>query len=149
MKEIPLTNGDISFVDDEDFDRIAAHNWYSLGRGKYARTRIGSRFVLMHRMIIEAAEAEVVDHINGNRLDNRKGNLRICTHKQNTMNVATKSKLGVKGVFKSGKNWAARIRVDGKIIYLGSHLSKEKAAFIYDQAAKKYFGEFARLNFPD
>jgi len=94
-----------------------------------------------------------VDHINGNPLDNRRENLRICTRAQNTCNrkAVVNSKSGYKGVTKknSSRKWIPEIRKDGKKLYLGSYNTPEEAAKAYDKAAKEIFGEFAKLNFPD
>ena len=93
-----------------------------------------------------------VDHINGDRLDNRRENLRIVTNWQNQMNrgMTINNSSGYKGVRlrRSGK-WEAQIRVNKKAIFLGRFYDKLDAAHAYDDAAKKYFGEFARLNFPE
>ena len=90
-----------------------------------------------------------VDHINGDKLDNRKENLRVCTHRENGKNqkISINNTSGYKGVFANHKNWQAVIGVDGKPIYLGTYPSPEKAAEAYDVAAKKYHGDFANLNF--
>ena len=91
-----------------------------------------------------------VDHKDTNKLNNKITNLRACTNEQNIKNqpVYKNNELGIKGVRKSQKEgeFIARIRVDKKLIYLGIHPSKEAAALAYNQAALKYFGEFARIN---
>jgi hypothetical protein len=92
-----------------------------------------------------------VDHINGNGLDNRKSNLRICTHQQNCENSRKRKKSfsKYKGVYwsKNAKKWVAQITIDGKSKHLGYFELEEDAAAAYDKAAVKYFGEFACLNF--
>ncbi len=116
---------------------------------------------LLHRLILETKlnrklkSSEYVDHINGDRSDNRRSNLRIATYKQSAQNksIQTNNKLGYKGVaIVSTKHlktprYRAQIGVNGKQIYLGSFNSAIEAAKAYDTAALHYFGKFARLNF--
>ena len=111
----------------------------------------------MHRLIMDPIpDGMQVDHVNHNGLDNRKKNLRICTSQQNTWN-AQKPKLNresssqYKGVswYKRYNKWVARGTHDGKRITLGYYNCEKEAARAYDAAAKKYFGEYAHLNFPD
>ena len=164
LVEIPLTRGLVALIDSEDYDRLSQHNWYAsrCATGKfYARRNInvgkrddgttvrsGSK---MHREVMYAPPGQPVDHINGNTLDNRKGNLRFCTPSQNCRNkdkicVLTTSQY--KGVnWHSGK-WRAYIKIKQKQISLGHFLSEIDAAIAYDNAARKHFGEFAWLNFP-
>lgn len=108
---------------------------------------VNTKASYLHREIMKPPPELVVDHINGNGLDNRKKNLRICTQAQNVRNRAP-----IKGRYKGvssrgGGVWRARITVDGRMIYLGDHLSEIAAAKAYDQAAIRFHGEFARLNF--
>jgi hypothetical protein len=92
----------------------------------------------------------VVDHINGDTLDNRRANLRVCTKSENNRNRRklhpTTSRF--KGVYKNTKPWIALIECNGKQFVLGRFASEEEAALAYDKAAKEHFGSFARLNFP-
>jgi len=94
-----------------------------------------------------------VDHINGNPLDNRKSNLRICTHAENSNNTGPRKNntSGYKGVYwaKRNKRWLAQITHNGKQVYIGHYKDKEEAARAYDAKAKEFQGEFAYLNFPD
>jgi len=114
-------------------------------------------YVREHRIIVEKKlgrllrDNEIVDHINGKTSDNRIENLRVCTHKENIRNCTLKAKnnkSGYRGVSfdKSRNKWQASIKVDYKSIGLGRFLNKEDAALAYNNFAKKYFGEFARLN---
>jgi hypothetical protein len=89
-----------------------------------------------------------VDHINGNRRDNRRCNLREVTSAQNCQNRRAANQTGLKGVHPRGKKFFACIRVEGKFTYLGIYPTAEEAARVYDEAAHRAFGEFARLNFP-
>lgn len=103
---------------------------------------------MLHRAIMKAKKGEQVDHINGNTLDNRKENLRICTHAENirNRNQRKNSNTKYKGVFKSGKKWGASIGYENERYYLGVFKTQEEAAIAYNKAALKYHGEFALLN---
>jgi hypothetical protein len=151
---IPLTRGKFAIVDDEDFKRLSKFKWtYSDG---YAIRFVGKRGeqkkIYMHREITNAPEDMEVDHVHGNRSDNRKSELRLCTRKQNDTNSTIRSDntSGFKGVTyrKDRKVWWAQIFHDGHWEFLGSYKSPEDAAKAYDVAATKYFREYAKLNFP-
>lgn len=91
MKEIPLTQGYIAIVDDDDYDFLCDCKWYVQKKGTnsshpYAATKIKNKHVKMHRLLARAKGKEIVDHINGNTLDNRRRNLRIGDHKLNASN---------------------------------------------------------------
>ena len=104
---------------------------------------------LLHRYLLRPEIGMHVDHINGNRLDNRRENLRVCTHSQNHMNKSScRGRSKYKGAYwwpQKGK-WKSSIKVNGKDKYLGLFLTEEDAAKAYNQAALKHYGEFARLN---
>lgn len=104
----------------------------------------------MHRQLCGSPKNMEIDHINGNRLDNRRANLRVVTRQQNQWNAKGKknSTSSYKGVWlrkRSGK-WESAINTGSGQKYLGSFLSEEEAALAYNEAAKKYHGEYARLN---
>jgi len=107
----------------------------------------------MHRFIMDPPEGMVVDHRNGNRLDNRRSNLRVCTQKQNTHNSRPKGKSSrFKGVCydKARGQWMAPVRSpDGKDIHTGRFDDEVEAAKAHDRLARELHGEFAYLNFPD
>jgi hypothetical protein len=107
------------------------------------------RYVQMHRQIMDAPEGVEVDHRDGDGLNNRRYNLRVCTHAQNGANqrIPKNNRSGFKGVYrqKDCDGWCAKIRST----YLGLYDSAEEAARAYDTAAVRTFGEFASLNFPD
>ena len=154
-KEIQLTRGMVALVDDEDFVYLSKHNWYA-HRGRDSKDFYAvrsNRCIRMHREIMNAKSGQFVDHRNGNTLDNRRSNLRFCTPSQSQMNrgIPPNNTSGYRGVFRdkrSGK-WRAAIKINYKQIRLGNFIIKEDAARAYDTAAKKYHGEFARLNFPN
>ena len=149
MKSIPLTQGKFAIVDDGDYDWLTQWKWcYDAGyamRNIYSKT--GRILKPMHALIMETPKGMDTDHINGDKLDNRRGNLRICTHAENMRNRGKQSdnESGYKGVMKhknKGK-WVANIVVSGKSIYLGIYDNPEKAARAYLLASKEYFGEFS------
>lgn len=154
-KEIPLTQGFVALVDDADYDRvIAAGKWSAFVRkhttyGK-RKIRVGGQRqgVLMHTYI---TGWPLVDHIDGNGLDNRRANLRPATSSENSQNRRMRSDntSGLKGVSLIRGRWRARIYLDGAQCHLGYFPTPEEAALAYDAAAIKHFGEFARLNFPE
>ena len=154
MKEIKLTQGKVAFVDDEDFEELNKHSWYAAknyDRGGYAQRVDNNRKTLrMHRVIMKAKKGEMIDHIKGNGLNNQKENLRFCNSQQNCTNRisnknANSKYLGV-SYHKRDNKFQARITRDRKCKYLGIFTLEIDAAKAYNEAAKKYHGEFARLN---
>lgn len=148
MAVIPLTQGKEAVVCDCHYDLVKDYKWhYNCG---YVRDRYGKK---IHRIITNAPSGFVVDHINGNTLDNQCTNLRICTQTQNNANrkINRTSTTGLKGVsfdkYGNRKNkWRASIHHDGKRLHLGRFFTKELAAISYNTAAKKLKGEYAKLN---
>lgn len=154
-RAIELTKGEFALVDEEDYDFLMGWNWiYSDG---YAATHAikpcgKKRMLTMHRLLMNPREGMVVDHINHVKSDNRKGNLRICTHQQNLMGQKPQkgSSSKYKGVHwhKINKKWKAQITLEGKSKYIGSFPTEIEAAQAYDTAARIHYGEYAYLNFP-
>ena len=158
MIEIPLGQGLAAQVDEQDAERVRAYRWHPSPQATttYAVTRVdqdGKRTsIYMHRLIMQPQAAQQVDHINGNGLDNRRSNLRVCSIQQNRRNTGNHdgSTSRFKGVYwkKSIGRWVARISVEGKQKHLGYFRDEEEAARAYDKAARIAYGEYARLNFP-
>ncbi len=158
MKLIPLLHGLCTIVDDEDYDRLNEHLWFAVKSGKgtfYVLTHItgetGNRQNLtISRMLLSPGPGEIVDHINGITLDNRKENLRICTLKENSWNRRGKRNTSskYKGVHwhKTNKSWQAGIILNGKYTHLGSFADEDEAGESYRMAAMNMQGEYAYEN---
>lgn len=153
---ISLSRGQSAIIDEADAPSVFGINWHThdslstlYARG---RDRASKKQVYMHRIILGAKPGEIVDHINGNGLDNRRKNLRICTVKQNAYNKTIDTQANrhkYRGVFKNGKYlFGSQIKKDRKYKFLGNHKSPALAALAYDIAALEMFGEFSKTNFP-
>lgn len=146
MKAIPLTRGMVAKVDDADYEWLSQHKWYASVRG-YAVQRDGTR---MHRVLLPGVPE--VDHVNQDKLDNQRHNLRPATHQQNTANTRRRkdNTSGFKGViwYNRDRCWLAVITILGRRKHLGYFEVAKDAALAYDEAARKEFGEFACVNFP-
>lgn len=146
MKEIQLTKGVLAIVDDDDYERVNSLSWYFNGR--YASRREKNKTVLLHRFIIGTPPGLVTDHINGNRLDNRKSNLRVCTQSQNRANSrrSVTNTSGFKGVCfdKRLKKFRAYIRKDGVMHNLGLFKTAQEAHEKYASESVALFGEYSR-----
>jgi len=171
MKKIKLTQDQWALVDDDDYEMLMEHKWYAAwltSDGKFRAVRNSPRDlsgkqkkILIHRVITNAPKEKMVDHINGNPLDNRKDNLRVCTHQENCMNRGKQKNnmSGYKGVSyrKKGKDmineyqkpWIASISFNGKNILFDYYKTKEEAALAYNKKAPELFGKFAVLNIID
>lgn len=147
-REIPLTQGHVALVDDKDYERfMAMGKWQvSLCGGRLYAARGHQR---MHRLLIDAP---LVDHINGNGLDNRRANLRPATGTQNNANSrrSRANTSGYKGVslYRRTGRWRAYLGTRPREVHLGYFDTPEQAARAYDAAATQAWGEYARLNFP-
>ena len=138
-----------ALIDDEDYELIRPYQWRYHPKKNYAMTKIDGRTVLMHRLIMDAPDGIQVDHINHDRMDNTRNNLRLCTNAQNQYNTKPQKdrESKYKGVTRtpSGK-WQARIGYEGTQYYLGSYNTEEQAALVYNNAALKLHVEFACIN---
>lgn len=152
MKIILLGGGQITLVDDEDYDALNKYEWFF--DGSYATRRIveDGKYVkiYMHRVILKTPKDKLTAHLNQDKLDNRKENLRVCDKSQNTANKPklSNSTNKYKGIKKQqlANSWMARITVNGTTLHLGTYKTPELAAQAYNNAAMEYFGEFAYLN---
>lgn len=154
MKKIRLTQGKSAIVDISDYNNLKDKKWHAVRKSKkrwYARSKENGKMVFMHRKIMKTPKGKITDHINGDGLDNRKRNLRICSPAQNIHNQGIRSgkkSSQYKGVSWSTEKskWRAQIVVRPKSIHLGYFDDEESAAEAYDNAAEKYFGNYARVN---
>jgi hypothetical protein len=153
---IPLTQGLNAIVDVEDFDWLSKWNWHA---DKKRHTFYAARTVAhgesrttvqMHRLILGESSRKECDHKNRNGLDNRRNNLRKASPTNNRCNMARHrdNRSGFKGVKLVNGRFVAAISVAGVYRYIGCYATPEEAARAYDEAAKKFHGEFAVLNFP-
>ena len=150
---VSLRDGTRTFVDG-DWARIIIGESWRVGHDKRGRPYVrrclpGGQIAYLHRLIANAGPGSFVDHINGNSLDNRRANLRLCGNAQNAWNrgPSKRSPTKYKGVFRShGGKWNSKIMVNGKRIDLGQFATPEEAARAYNDAARKHYGEFAYIN---
>ncbi|MGA2678109.1 MAG: AP2/ERF family transcription factor [Sedimentisphaerales bacterium] len=164
IRLIPLTRYKFAIVDADDYERLKDYHWsvrYSC-RTWYAvrcarvSDRTKKRLVWMHNAIMGNPKGKLIDHFNHNGLDNRRANLRAATRGQNTVNC--RKRKGCSSRFKGVcfhknsrryKPWDSYINVNGRRISLGCFATEVEAARAYDAVARKYHGEFARVNFPE
>jgi hypothetical protein len=162
FRRIPLSQGKYAIVDPEDYDRLSRHKWYTCNRdhtyyairGQWSPKLKKRLTIAMHREVIDVPDDLYVDHINHHGWDNRKANLRPATAADNARNarypkINTTSKY--RGVWynKKKKRWRAVIGLNNTRKVIGNFRDEIDAAKAYDKAAKKYYGEFAILNFPN
>jgi len=163
VKTIPLTQGKVALVDDEDFEFLNQWKWCYSGprrnpnstgyafRGLWKNGSMGR--IYMHRIVIKTRPGSIVDHVNRDGLDNRRRNLRIVTQSQNNLNSC--KHLGSSSIYK-GVHWSKRlgkwrvqisVEVSGPKVYIGAFENERHAAMAYDIWAHDIYGEFANLNF--
>ena len=140
-------------VDDEDYEELNQFSWNM--SGGYARRATSKKkgelkktTVSMHRHLLRPPKDKMVDHINGDKLDNRKINLRLCTRLGNAQNrgMCRTNTSGYKGVWKNGRRWSVYIYRNGKNVFGGSFIDKKDAARAYNKLATEFHGKFAHLN---
>lgn len=151
----------LAIVDDEDFERLSKFKWYASSNGRYVHRWDGKNPVSLHHEVMGLGLFLMIDHKNHNGLDNRKENLRPCTHKENMRNRkkhrprADKTSPAPRSLFKGvqfdwrkryTKPWRARIQANGVVVRLGNHETAELAAEAYDRASLELHGEFGLTN---
>lgn len=148
MREVPLSKGMIALVDDEDYPIVCVWKWHARKEGNiyYARSTgvyqiFGSWY--LHRLILNPGGGEIVDHIDGNGLNNQKSNLRIVSESENRRNTTAPSRntSGVRCVHycKTKRKWVAKYRTKGKVTHVGNFDTKEEAK---EALAAAYISEF-------
>jgi hypothetical protein len=154
-KEIALTRGLHTIIDECDYEELSKYKWNALfSRGSFYAARWGKnaegkrRHIFMHSVILNGVK--MTDHINGCTLDNRRENLRECTPSQNQANkhklIAFTSIYKGVAFYKPYGCWRAQICKDRKVMHIGYFASEAEAARKYDEKAKELFGEYACLN---
>lgn len=162
MKRIELTRGQYTIIDDCDYEMVSKFKWHVIndrtgfyaGRCEKIKGTRKVRHFLMHREMLSAPKGIQVDHVNGDRLDNRRENLRLCNNRQNARNQRKRKgcRSKYKGVYRvyvavnGQENWCANICLKDRRLYLGYFKTQKEAALAYNEAAKQHYGEFARLN---
>lgn len=158
MKKVKLTQRKYTLIDDRDFKKVNEYKWcatkggsnifYAVRRLTISKNKI--RLFYLHHAILGKKKNKVVDHINGNSLDNRRSNLQFVTYSQNSMKRHNRShnKSGYRGVYlhNRGNRWIAQIRLKNKSFYIGSFINKKDAALAFNKMAKKFYKKFAVLN---
>ena len=151
----------VAIIDAEDWPRVSQYKWYITYRtptknifcSVRATTKVDGYNIKLHRFILNVKLGQMVDHIDGNPLNNRRNNIRICTCSENGMNrkknVGTRYKGIKKLTGKRKKYFGARIQKQGTHYFLGCFATEKEAAKAYDEKAIQLFGKFARLNFPE
>ena len=144
-------------IDDEDAGRILALSWWvssspeTDGRVLCFSTKIGRKIIKLQRFIMDAPPGLVIDHLDGNRLNNKKSNLRICTVQENNMNLrmSRRNTSGYKGVYfinnkRNSRKWRAMISLDGRKLHLGYFERPDEASSAYEEAAELFYGDNRR-----
>ena len=157
-REIPLTQGYVAIVDDEDYEELSKHRWHATKHRSGVRAvrsvqgnEHGKRKKIhMHREIMGVSSEQIVDHRNFDTLDNQRHNLRACTNAQNLAHRRKQAGTSsiYKGVYfhKARHSWCAALMFSGQHVHLGYFEHEIAAARAYNMGAAKYFGEFALLN---
>lgn len=137
-------------VDSASVEDVTRYSWCIAGKGRI-RARVNGKRIYLHRFLFGDPPGKWVDHINGNPLDNRLANLRLCNVVQNGQNRKKnrKSSSRFKGVrwHKATQRWSAAIKSEGQQIWLGTFKTEEEAAYAYDRASKEFHGAFGKRNF--
>ena len=149
-KKIGLTRGMFAVVDDSDYDALVCQKWNAHRGPNGEFYAMSSRGKYMHREIMSPAQDEIVDHIDGDGLNNTRSNLRVCRKSDNAMNYSKpiNNTSGYKGVSwnKGNKKFQAHISTNGRKIYIGQFNTAIEAARAYDREAIRLHGEFSNIN---
>lgn len=153
---IPLTKDQTASIDLENYELIREYKWCANKHNNCWYAQTSKKFnnkvqkIYMHRLIMHAKKDQIIDHIDGNSLNNCRSNLRFCSHTENLYNTSARrnNKLGYKGIYwnKKEKKFRCYINVNKKNIHIGYFSTIEDAILSYNQAAQKYHKEFAKLN---
>jgi len=150
-KKVPLGGDQFAIVDDEDFELVSRHRWHVMASRDRTYVYAASK-LRMHRLIIDAPPGVFVDHINGDTLDNRRCNLRLCTNAQNQQNTGSRGgssrHKGVSFNKKSGK-WLGAFLFEGRRYYCGLWDNEDDAARAVDKKRGEVCGTFASKNLYD
>ncbi|MEN6578932.1 MAG: HNH endonuclease [Phycisphaerales bacterium] len=155
---IPLTRKKVAMVDPQDYERVSACKWCASRTGNqwYAQRRVHGKTLRMHQFIMNPPKGMVVDHANGNGLDNRRTNLRVCTKLQNAWNKKRRKQEGAGsrfiGVYPCQRppgKWCIKVQCNGEVTNLSPFDTDVEAARARDRKALELFGEYAMLNFPE
>jgi predicted GIY-YIG superfamily endonuclease len=159
VAHIPLTQGKVAIIDAEDIGHVSQHSWFVDSNG-YARARVNGKQVYLHRWLLELNDrSQIVDHINGVKLDNRRSNLKVCTYAENSRNKAKCDSIsGYRGLCyhpQQFKSWQLLPNVGGKQISLGCYANTALPAVLFDCIQLKIASALNTsvslrvLNFPD
>ncbi len=144
--KIFTAKGEMILVDDKDYEWLNQWKWRCHPKG-YATRTVGKTGILMHRLIMDASKHVQIDHINRNKLDNRRNNLRFCNNSENHFNrtITKRSTSGVKGVYWSSQKlkWRIQIQHKGKFHFFGYYDDLVVAKKVAKEKYKKLAGEFA------
>lgn len=149
---IKTSSGKVFIIDREDYKKVSLYKWHISSHGYVKRDEWNGKnrkVVYLHRYILEINNTKsLVDHVNGDKLDNRKSNLRLCNRSQNACNskLSKNNSSGYKGVRKKRKKWQAYFKFNGKQKSIGVFETKQEAALAYNKKVLAVFGEFAKLN---
>lgn len=152
MKELSLTSGQFALIDDVDYDKVSSRRWhaYKSSNSWYCRTNIGKKHISLHAFLFPVPKGFVVDHIDGNGLNNQRANLRQATQAENMRNQRPHrdSRSPYKGIWRipGAKTWGVQIWNGRKRNYVGSFVDPLEAAKVYDFIAIQVFGQFAKVN---
>ena len=147
MKQIPIKGGYFALVDDEDFEVLSRFSWH-LGTDGYAVANVS-----MHRLVHNPPKGKWVDHKDGHRLNNTRGNLRLCTSKENSKNLHKSKNRKYSSVYigvcwkQAQQKWLAQVKVNKRSTHIGYFDNEHHAALARDLWARDLNGEFANLNF--